>query len=58
MIFNFQNTLFHLIEERPAKAEQFNDSLADVYRYILHNKAKDLVLLSDEMQFLHEYFSF
>jgi sensor histidine kinase YesM len=56
-IFNSLNTLSHLIEERPKKAKAFNDSLADVYRYILQNKAKDLVLLSDEMQFMQDYFS-
>lgn len=56
-IFNSLNTLSHLIEERPEKAKRFNDNLADVYRYILQNKAKDLVLLKDEMQFLMDYFS-
>lgn len=56
-IFNSLNTLSHLIEETPAKAKIFNDSLADVYRYILQNKAKDLILLSDEMQFIQDYFS-
>ena len=55
-IFNSLNTLSHLIEERPAKARQFNDHLADVYRYILHNKARDLVLLREEMMFIKEYF--
>ena len=44
-IFNSLNTLSHLIEDRPEKAKQFNDNLADVYRYILHNKKRDLVLL-------------
>jgi hypothetical protein len=56
-IFNSLNTLSHLIEERPEKAKQFNDSLADVYRYILQNKAKSLVLLREEMFFLNDYFS-
>lgn len=55
-IFNSLNTLSHLIEERPQKAKAFNDSLADVYRYILQNKARDLVLLSDEMKFMKDYF--
>ena len=55
-IFNSLNTLSHLIEERPARAKQFNDSLADVYRYILQNKSRDLVLLRDEMEFLESYF--
>lgn len=56
-IFNSLNTLSHLIEEKPQKAKLFNDNLADVYRYILQNKAKELVLLRDEMTFLHDYFS-
>ncbi|MBP6687354.1 MAG: histidine kinase [Lacibacter sp.] len=56
-IFNSLNTLSHLIEEKPAKAKLFNDHMADVYRYILQNKAKDLVLLRDEMLFMQDYFS-
>ena len=56
-IFNSLNTLSYLIEEKPAKAKQFNDSMADVYRYILQNKARDLVLLQEEINFLEDYFS-
>jgi sensor histidine kinase YesM len=56
-IFNSLNTLSHLIEEKPAKAKLFNDNLADVYRYILQNKARGLVLLKEEMLFLENYFS-
>ena len=55
-IFNSLNTLSHLIENNPEKARQFNDNLADVYRYILQNKARDLVLLREELQFLQSYF--
>jgi len=55
-IFNSLNTLSHLIEEKPARAKQFNDNLADVYRYILQNKARDLVLLREEIAFLNSYF--
>jgi len=56
-IFNSLNTLSHLIEEHPAKAKEFNDNLADVYRYILQNKASGLVLLREEIVFLQHYFS-
>lgn len=56
-IFNSLNTLSHLIEEKPEKAKLFNDHMADVYRYILQNKAKDLVLLREEMLFMQDYFS-
>jgi sensor histidine kinase YesM len=55
-IFNSLNTLSHLIEINPGKAKQFNDNLADVYRYILQNKARGLVLLREEMEFLQSYF--
>jgi sensor histidine kinase YesM len=55
-IFNSLNTLSYLIEEKPQKARQFNDSLADVYRYILHNKERTLVLLGEEMDFMNDYF--
>ena len=56
-IFNSLNTLSYLIDDDPLKAKQFNESLADVYRYILQNKARDLVLLREEMHFLYDYFS-
>ena len=56
-IFNSLNTLSHLIEAKPVKAKQFNDNLADVYRYILQNKAQDLVLLKEELIFLQNYFA-
>jgi LytS/YehU family sensor histidine kinase len=56
-IFNSLNTLSHLIEKEPVKAKQFNDNLADVYRYILQNKVRELVLLHEEMLFLTDYFS-
>jgi sensor histidine kinase YesM len=56
-IFNSLNTLSHLIENDHEKAKQFNESLADVYRYILQNKSRDLVLLREEINFLYDYFS-
>lgn len=56
-IFNSLNTLSHLIEQDPKKARQFNDNLAHVYRYILQNKARELVLLREELLFLNDYFS-
>jgi uncharacterized membrane protein (DUF485 family) len=56
-IFNSLNTLSHLIEENPFKAKLFNEHMAGVYRYILQNKARDLVLLGEELEFLQNYFS-
>jgi Histidine kinase len=56
-IFNSLNTLSHLIESSPVKARQFNDAMAEVYRYILQNKGRDLVQLREEMVFLNNYFA-
>jgi sensor histidine kinase YesM len=56
-MFNSLNTLSYLIEKHPDKAIRFNDHLADVYRYILSNKSRDLVLLSEEIAFLRDYYA-
>ena len=56
-IFNSLNTLSHLIEEKPAKAKEFNNNMADVYRYILQSKDRDFVLLGEELEFVDNYFS-
>jgi LytS/YehU family sensor histidine kinase len=56
-IFNSLNTLSYLIDKDVRKAKVFNDNLADVYRYILQNKGRDLVLLREEMSFVSGYFS-
>lgn len=56
-MFNSLNTLSHLIESDPLKAKQFNDDLAEVFRYILYHKDRDLVLLSEELLFAERYFS-
>ncbi|WP_290708157.1 histidine kinase [Flavihumibacter sp. CACIAM 22H1] len=54
-MFNSLNTLSHLIRTNPAKAQVFNDTLAEVYRYILQNKSRDLVLLQEELSFMDNY---
>ncbi len=56
-IFNSLNTLSHLIEHDSLKALKFNDTLAGVYRYILQNKIRDLVLLRDELEFVSDYYT-
>ncbi|MES2005626.1 MAG: histidine kinase [Bacteroidota bacterium] len=55
-IFNSLNTLSYLIGNNPEKAKLFNDTLAKVYRYILLNKEKDLILLKEEIEFASNYF--
>ncbi|HTR31618.1 MAG TPA: sensor histidine kinase [Puia sp.] len=56
-MFNSLNTLTWLIEEAPPKAKVFNEHLADVYRYILQNRERELVILGEEVGFLYDYFS-
>lgn len=54
-MFNSLNSLSHLIDENQGKAKRFTESLAEVYRYILSNKDRELVLLEDELAFLNKY---
>ncbi|MFA5835077.1 MAG: sensor histidine kinase [Bacteroidota bacterium] len=56
-MFNSLNTLSYLIENDSSKAKLYNDNLAEVYRYILYNKDRNLVLLSEELTFAEKYFS-
>ena len=51
-MFNSLNTLTWLIEEAPTKAKVFNEHLADVYRYILQNRSRELVMLEDHLRLL------
>lgn len=55
-IFNSLNTLSFLITRDPQSARLYNDTLARVYRYILTNKERDLVLLREEIEFISNYF--
>jgi hypothetical protein len=54
-LFNCLNTLAALIERNPATAAEFNAHLADVTRYLLTQKNRDLVPLAEEMTFLRSY---
>lgn len=56
-IYNALNSLSYLIDSSPKDAKLFVESLAGVYRYILGNKDKTLVLLEDEILFLKKYIS-
>jgi sensor histidine kinase YesM len=55
-IFNSLNTLNHLIVNRPQQAYLFNNKLAQVYKYFLINKTRELISLKDEMEFIQSYF--
>jgi len=55
-IFNSLNTLSLLISDDKEKALLFNENLARVYRYILANRANDLVTVKEEVDFISNYF--
>jgi LytS/YehU family sensor histidine kinase len=55
-IFNSLNTLNHLILTSPEAAHSFNSRLAQVYKYVLLNKDKELVSLFKELEFIESYF--
>ncbi len=55
-IFNSLNTLNHLIVNRPQQAHLFNNKLAQVYKYFLINKTRELISLKEEMEFIDNYF--
>jgi sensor histidine kinase YesM len=54
-MFNSLNTLSYLITNDVQKAFTFTENLADVYRYILTQKDRSLVLLEDELEFTRKY---
>jgi sensor histidine kinase YesM len=55
-IFNSLNTLNHLILNNPHQAHLFNNKLAQVYKYFLINKTREVISLKDEMEFIDNYF--
>ncbi|MBI1341425.1 MAG: hypothetical protein GC171_00685 [Terrimonas sp.] len=55
-IFNSLNTLNHLILKNPEQAFLFNARLAQVYKYFLITRNKQVVLLRDEIEFMKNYF--
>lgn len=55
-IFNSLNTLNHLIINQPEQAHLFNNKLAQVYKYFLINKNRELIPLREELEFIENYF--
>src|SRR5687768_4382358 len=54
-MFNSLNSLSYLISTDQSKAAAFTENLAEVYRYILSQKDRTLVLLEDELDFTDQY---
>jgi two-component system LytT family sensor kinase len=54
-LFNSLNTLTTIIAEDPKSAIVFTEQLSEVYRYILQNKERELVTLTEELDFVKSY---
>jgi LytS/YehU family sensor histidine kinase len=54
-LFNVLSTLRTMVRENDPNTEEFIIKMSDVYRYILNRDGTDLVLLSDEVEFLKKY---
>lgn len=55
-IFNSLTALSFLISNDAVKADLFNRKLAEVYRYFLINKEKELISVEKEIDFIKDYF--
>lgn len=55
-IFNSLNTLNHLIINNPLQAHMYNSKLAQVYKYFLINKRRELISIKNELEFIDDYF--
>jgi two-component system LytT family sensor kinase len=56
-LFNSLNVLSSLIDENPDSAQKFTTALSKVYRYVLEQKNKDLVIVDEELKFAKTYMS-
>jgi hypothetical protein len=54
-LFNSLNVLSSLIEENPVSAQKFTTSLSKIYRYVLEQKDKELIAVSEELAFAKIY---
>ena len=54
-LFNSLNVLTSLIGENPTQAERFTTKLSKVYRYVLEQRNKDLIPLTEELNFAKTY---
>lgn len=54
-LFNSLNVLDALIEENPAQAQRFTNSMSKIYRYVLDQKDKEMVTVQEELDFAKTY---
>ena len=55
-LFNSLNTLSSLVSKDANLAEDYINKFSGIYRYILENRSKDVIALSEEIKFARDYF--
>ncbi len=55
-LFNNLNTVDALIDSDPQKAKNYIARLSSLYRYFIQTREDDIVLLSEELQMVEDYF--
>ncbi len=54
-LFNSLNVLSSLIEENPLQAQRFTADMSKIYRYVLEQKDKETIKVSEEIAFAKTY---
>ena len=54
-LFNSLNTLSGIVEKDSKMATEYIKKLSDIYRYVLEQKDKETVRISEELQFVEDY---
>lgn len=54
-LFNNLNTLSHLVSEDNSKAEEYIFEFSNIYRYLLDEKKKDMVIIEKEFNMLNSF---
>ncbi len=54
-LFNTLNTLTGIVEKDSKLATKYIKKLSDIYRYVLEQKDKDAVNISEELEFVEDY---
>lgn len=54
-LFNSMNTLMNIVQEDQQLAVNFLGKLSKVYRYVLENRAEQIIPLEKELDFIHSY---
>ena len=55
-VLNSFTSLYHLIKGDPERAQNFVQKLSRVYKYLLANKEREMISISEELDFIQSYY--